>query len=142
MRYFGPSPNIILLKNFYLNQEEMMRSFRSMNVWEKAHQLALRVYQETAKFPRSELYSLTSQVRNAASSIPSNIAEGCGRGSESELARFLQIAMGSASELEYRILLARDLEYLPHANHSELDARVVEVKRMLAPFINRLKSDH
>ena len=122
-------------------REEEMRDFRAMKVWEKAHQLVILVYQETARFPRSELYGLTSQVRNAAGSIPSNIAEGCGRGSESELARFLQIAMGSASELEYRILLARDLGYLAHTNHTELDAWVVEVKRMLAPFINRLKSN-
>jgi four helix bundle protein len=86
-----------------------MRNFRSIKVWEKSHELVLGIYQETSRFPKSELFSLTSQIRNASSSIPSNIAEGCGKGSEAELARFLQTAMGSASELEYRILLARDL---------------------------------
>ncbi len=118
-----------------------MRDFRSIKVWEKGHQVTLRVYNATAGFPRAELYSLTSQIRNACSSIPSNIAEGCGRGSQAEFAHFLQIAMGSASELEYRILLARDLKYLPLSEHREIDAQVVEVKRMLASLIAKLRAD-
>ena len=112
-----------------------------MKVWEKSHRLTLRVYQATAGFPRAELYSLTSQIRNACSSIPSNIAEGCGRDSEAGFAYFLQIAMGSASELEYRILLARDLAYIPDTEHLQLKEQVVEVKRMLASLIGKLKAD-
>jgi four helix bundle protein len=116
-----------------------MRNFRSIKVWEKSHEVVSGIYQETSRFPKSELFSLTSQIRDTSSSIPSNIAEGCGKGSEAELARFLQIAMGSASELEYRILLARDLGYLPEANYLKLNAQLVEVKRMLAPFINKIR---
>ena len=82
-----------------------MKDFRNLKVWEKSHQLALAVYKATSTFPRHELYGLTS--------IPANIAQGCGRSGDAELARFLQIAMGSASELEYHLLLARDLGFLP-----------------------------
>ena len=89
-----------------------MKDFRKLEVWEKAHALTLSVYHAADPFPREELYGLTSQIRRAAVSIPTNIAEGCGRGSEAELARFLQIAMGSASEVEYELLLARDLGFL------------------------------
>lgn len=117
-----------------------MRDFRELRVWEKGHNLVLDVYKATAGFPRGEMYGLTSQVRRSASSIPANLAEGCGRGGDPELARFMQIAMGSASELEYHLLLARDLNYLSDTNYQELAERTKEVKRMLAPFINRLKS--
>jgi four helix bundle protein len=89
-----------------------MRDFHSLKVWQKAHQVTLRVYTATKRFPKDELYGLTSQVRHSATSIPTNVAEGCGRSGEAELARFLNIAMGSASELEYQLLLARDLKFL------------------------------
>ncbi len=118
-----------------------MKAFKDLKVWEKSHQLTLSVYQATAGFPRAELYSLTSQIRNACSSIPSNIAEGCGRDSEAGFAYFLQIAMGSASELEYRLLLARDLGYIPDAGYLQLEPSVIEVKRMLASLIKKLKAD-
>jgi four helix bundle protein len=90
-----------------------MRDFREIKVWEKAHGLTLEIYKATGGFPREEIYGLTSQMRRSSSSIPENIAEGCGRGGNAELARFLQIGSGSASELEYHILLARDLSFLP-----------------------------
>jgi four helix bundle protein len=80
-----------------------MRDFKEYKVWEKSHYLALEVYRVTATFPKEELYGLTSQIRRASTSIPANIAEGCGRSGNTELARFLQIAMGSASELEYHL---------------------------------------
>ncbi len=86
-----------------------MRDFRQLMVWEKSHQLTLEIYQATGAFPREELYGLTSQIRRAAASIPANIAEGCGKDTETELARYMQISMGSASELEYHLLLAHDL---------------------------------
>lgn len=116
-----------------------MKSFRGLAVWEKAHRLTLAVYSATRGFPREEQYGLTSQVRRAASSIPANIAEGCGRNGDNELRRFLEIAMGSASELEYHLLLAKDLQMLDEPRYSELNEQTCEVKRMLAAFIFKLK---
>ena len=118
----------------------MMRDFRELQVWRKGHHLVLDVYRATSGFPREELYGLTSQVRRSVASIPANLAEGCGRGGDPELARFMQITMGSASELEYHLLLARDLNYLSDTDYQELAERTKEIKRMLAPFINRLKN--
>ena len=118
-----------------------MQSFKKLKVWEKAHKLALDVYAGTSCFPRTEAFGLTSQVRRAACSIGANIAEGCCRKGDLELGRFLQIAMGSASELEYHLLLAGDLEFLDSGAYRKLDEETVEVKKMLAAFINRLKAD-
>jgi four helix bundle protein len=118
-----------------------MKGFRYLKVWEKAHKLTLQIYQMTSSFPKEELYGLTSQVRRAAASIPANIAEGCGRNGDAELGRFMQIAMGSASELEYHLLLARDLSFLSEEVYSRLNLEVIEVKRMLASFIQKLNAD-
>ena len=118
-----------------------MRDFRELKVWEKSHHLALAVYGATARFPKDELYGLTSQIRRACVSIPANIAEGCGRNGDAELARFFQIALGSASELEYHLLLSLDLNLLDAANHDQLTQETTEVKRMLTSFIQRLKAD-
>jgi len=117
-----------------------MQNFRELKVWQKAHGLVLAVYQVTALFPREEVYGLTAQMRRCGGSIPANIAEGCGRNSDPDFARFLQIAMGSASELEYHLLLAHDLGFLPTADHARLNANVVEVKRMLASLMMRLRN--
>ena len=87
-----------------------MRNFRELRVWEKAHELTLQTYETTQAFPKNEIFGLTNQTRRASVSIPANIAEGCGRGSDADLARFLQISMGSASELEYQLLLASEAE--------------------------------
>lgn len=116
-----------------------MKVFRKLAVWEKSHKLTLAVYQATAVFPKDELYGLTSQVRRASSSIPANIAEGCGREGDIEFARFLQIAMGSASELQYHLLLAHDLGFLQTTLYTRLETDVIEVKRMLATFIQTLR---
>lgn len=116
-----------------------MKDFRKLKVWEKSHQLAVEVYRVTAGFPRQELFGMTSQMRRAAVSIASNLAEGCGRRSDAELGRFAEIAMGSASELEYQVLLARDLEYIRERDSQELTANVVEVKRMLSGLIGRVR---
>ena len=114
-----------------------MRDFKRLKVWEKAHQLTVEVYGATKTFPREELYGLTSQIRRASTSVPTNIAEGCGRTGERELARFLQISMGSASELEYQFLLAYDLKHLKKfrlrasyggGDRSEADVDVVDTK--------------
>ncbi|MBC8869398.1 MAG: four helix bundle protein [Planctomycetes bacterium] len=118
-----------------------MKDFRQLKVWEKAHQLTLTVYRVTKALPPDERFGLTSQIRRAAASVPSNIAEGCGRNSDAELARFMEIAMGSASEVEYQILLARDLEYVATPEHEDIHGRVCEVKRMLASFIQKLRAD-
>jgi four helix bundle protein len=118
-----------------------MRDFRDLKVWEKAHELTLQIYKSTKGFPQKEIYGLTSQLRRSAVSIPANIAEGCGRGGEIELGRFLQIAMGSASEVEYHLLLARDLGYLSEEAYGQLAEDVTEVKKMLATFIKKIRSD-
>lgn len=112
-----------------------------MRVWEKGHRLTLAVYKTTATFPREELYGLTSQIRRSCASIPANIAEGCGRSGDAELARFLRIAMGSASELEYHLLLAHDLGLLNTLDHERLTEEVTEVKRMLTSFTKKLIAD-
>ncbi|MGH3144814.1 MAG: four helix bundle protein [Rubrobacter sp.] len=118
-----------------------MRDFRELKVWEKGHESTLAVYKATAKIPQEEMYGLKSQIRRSSVSIPANIAEGCGRGSDADLARFLQIAAGSASELEYHLLLADEPALLESRDHESLAKRVTEVKRMLASFINKLKAD-
>ena len=116
-----------------------MRDFRNLQVWEKAHSLTLNVYQATTSLPKDELYGLTSQIRRSSASIPTNIAEGCGRSGDAELARFMTISMGSASELEYQLLLAHDLNYMNPDTYNNLHEKVTEVKRMLAGFIKTLK---
>ena len=118
-----------------------MRNFRELKVWEKAHHLTLGVYKASQSFPRDEIYGLTSQIRRSSVSVPANIAEGCGRNGDAELARFLQIAMGSASELDYHLQLARDLNLLNSSDYAQLTSEVGEVKRMLTSFVQKLKAD-
>lgn len=118
----------------------VLKDFRKLKVWEKSHQLALSVYQATASFPDHERYGLTSQLRRAVVSIPTNIAEGYGRGGDAEFARFLQIASGSAAELQYQILLANELNFLDAENFERLNNDVVEVKKMLNALIQKLKA--
>lgn len=118
-----------------------MKDFRSLNVWHKAHEFTLIVYKATKQFPREELYGLTSQIRRASSSIPANIAEGCGKNSNADFCRFLQIAFGSASEVEYHLLLARDLEMLDVEIYSQLESNLLEVKKMLASLIVKVRSE-
>ena len=89
-----------------------MRNYEELEVWQRAHALTVRIYRLTEAFPRSEMFGLTPQIRRAAGSIGANLAEGCGRWSEAELARYVQIAMGSASELQNHLYLAKDLDFL------------------------------
>ena len=114
-----------------------MRDFRGLQVWEKSHNLTLNIYKSTSQFPREEIYGLTSQIRRACASVPTNIAEGCGREGSADFARFLQIALGSASETEYLILLAHDLKYLNTDQYTELIDTIIRIKKML---INLQKS--
>jgi four helix bundle protein len=116
-----------------------MKDFRDLNVWTKAHKLTLDVYHATRTFPNDERFGLTSQIRRSASSVPANLAEGCGRGTDAELAQFAQVSMGSASETEYHLLLARDLGLLNDDEYTTLRAQVIEVKRMLASLIATLR---
>jgi four helix bundle protein len=118
-----------------------MKDFKKQKVWRKSHQLTLDIYKATNNFPREELYGLTSQIRRSCGSIPANIAEGCGRDSEADFCRFLQIAMGSATELEYHLLLAHDLGILDDFDYGDLNRETIEVKRMLTSFIKKLKAD-
>ncbi|MFZ2087452.1 MAG: four helix bundle protein [Desulfobaccales bacterium] len=109
-------------------------------MWEKSHLLALEIYRATEKFLREELYGLTGQIRRASASIPANIAEGCGKDGDADFGRFLQIARGSASELEYHLLLAKDLGFLKQNDYDQLHKEANEVKQMLTNFIKKLKA--
>jgi four helix bundle protein len=118
-----------------------MQNFRNLKVWEKAHRLTLDVYKTSRVFPREEIYGLTSQTRRAAASIGANIAEGCCRKGDTELGRFLQMAMGSASEVEYHCLLAHDLGLRKEEDYKRLTTETIEVKRMLASLIQKLRAE-
>lgn len=118
-----------------------MRNFRNLSVWQKSHKLTLDVYKSTASFPKEELYGLVSQIRRSALSVPSNIAEGCGRNTQSQLAHFLNISLGSASELEYQILLAKDLDFISEQIFKELTNQVIEIKRMLTSLHQKVSID-
>lgn len=111
-----------------------MRNFRELKVWEKAHTFVLGVYGVTCQFPDNERYGLTSQLRRASASVPSNLAEGCGRNTEKDLAHFCDIAMGSACEAEYQLILAHDLHYIDDHQYQSLEDQLIEVKRMLFGF--------
>jgi four helix bundle protein len=118
-----------------------MQNFRDLKVWAKAHSVALSVYATSRSFPVTERYGLTAQMRRAAASVPANIAEGCGRSSAADFARFLYIAMGSASELEYFLILALDLGFLEGSVQHSLITDTQEVKRMLTALAARLKTE-
>jgi len=117
-----------------------MKDFREMQVWNKGHKLAIEIYNLTAKFPKEEIFGLSSQIRRAAVSIPTNIAEGCGRGSSKELKQFLKISMGSASEVEYQILLSYELRYMDRKTYDNLSSDIQEIKKMLSSYIVKIKS--
>lgn len=118
-----------------------MQNFRNIKVWERAHSLTLAVYMASQSFPSDERYGLTSQLRRAVASIPTNIAEGSARQSDREFANFVNIAMGSASETEYLLLLSRDLAYLDVTRHQELQSAIEEVKRMLTALQRTLRAE-
>src|SRR2546423_310813 len=115
-----------------------MQNFRELIVYRKAYALVIAMYRATKPFPDDERFGMTSQIRRCVASIPANIAEGCGRGESGDLARFLRIAAGSASELEFHLELARDLEYLPVDAYKILDGSVVEIKKMLSSLIGKV----
>jgi len=118
-----------------------MKNFRDLQVWHKAHQLTLDSYKATNGFPKHELFGLTSQIRRAAVSIAANIAEGCGKRGNGEFQRFLGIAAGSASELEYHFLLSRDLSLIADFQYKPLNDSVVTVKRMLGALLRKVDAE-
>ncbi len=119
-----------------------MKDFRGLSVWQKAHAVTLEIYRATRSFPREETYGFTSQMKRCSSSVAANIAEGCGRRGNTEFARFLGMAMGSASELEYFLLLARDLGYLECEVYTSLAGEVVAMRRMLNGLISKVRQEH
>ncbi len=117
-----------------------MRNYRDLQVWEKAHKLTLAIYRGTHDFPKEERFGLTSQIWRSSASIPANLAEGCGRRSDGEMARFIQISMGSGSELSYHLILARDLGFLKHTEYSRLESDLNEVMRMLSSLSQKIRN--
>ena len=115
-----------------------MRNYRDLIVWKRSHEFVLTLYRLTNEFPKREVFGLTSQIRRAAASIPNNLAEGCGRRGDGELGRFVRIAMGSASEVDYLALLASDLGYLPEAKYMEVVSELNEIRRMLTGLFKQL----
>ena len=115
-----------------------MRDFQELSIWKRSHQLTLKVYQISTLFPSRELYGLTSQMRRSASSIPTNIAEGCGKSSNAEMKRYLFIAAGSCSELKYKFILSKDLNYIPENLFKELQQEIIVIRKMIYSFIERM----
>ncbi|MBE0663980.1 MAG: four helix bundle protein [Bacteroidales bacterium] len=112
-----------------------MQDYKKLEVWEKAHILIKEVYMLTVAFPKEELYGLVSQLRRASVSIPTNIAEGAGRESKADFGRYLQIAFGSANEVEYLLLLSYELKYLSQENYKGINAQIEEIKKMLSGLL-------
>lgn len=117
-----------------------MIDFKTLQIWQRSHFLVLDIYKASQIFPKEELYILTAQLRRAAVSVPSNIAEGCGRNSDGELARFLTIAMGSTAELEYQILLAKDLGYIETDNYETINNEIIEIRKMINSFLTKVNA--
>ncbi len=118
-----------------------MIDYHELRAWEKAHKLTLVIYKASLSFPKEELYGLTSQIRRAAVSIPANLAEGCGRDSQAEMLRYTRIAMGSASELDYELLLAHELNWLNDPTYQQISIELASLRRMLNSFSRTLMSN-
>lgn len=117
-----------------------MRNYRDLEVWEKSHKLTLELYKLTRGFPKEEMYGLTSQMRRAAVSIGANLAEGCGRRTGAEMARFVRIAMGSASELDYHLLLCRDFEFVTNEQYERTSRELTRVRKMLSGLLTSVET--
>ena len=115
-----------------------MRDFKKYDVWQLSHLLTLEIYKLTSLFPKEEMYGLTSQIRRATSSIPTNISEGCGRNSDKEFNQFLNIALGSANETEYLIILSKDLNYISEEQFSDLDSKINTIKSKIYKLKEKL----
>jgi four helix bundle protein len=117
-----------------------MRDFKKYDVWDLSHKLTLEIYRITSVFPKEELYGLTSQIRRASLSIPTNISEGCGRNSDKEFNQFLNIALGSALETEYLLILSKDLDYLQEDVFLNLESKINEIKSKIYNLKSKLTS--
>jgi four helix bundle protein len=117
-----------------------MRNYRDLQVWSKAHGLTLDLYRVSRGFPREEMFGVTSQLRRAAVSVGANLAEGCGRRTSTELARFVRVAMGSASELDYHLLLCRDLGFVKNDDFERAASGLTEVRKMLTSFLSAVET--
>jgi len=117
-----------------------MKDFKDLLIWQKSHQLTLDIYKLSAAFPAEEKFGLTSQIRRSCSSISTNIAEGCGRDTDADMKRFFTIAMGSASELDYQLLLAKDLSFISNPDYELVFQELTAIKKMLNSFIKKLNS--
>lgn len=117
-----------------------MQNYKELKVWERAHYFTLKVYEVTKCFPKEETFGLISQLRRSASSVPANIAEGCGKNTSSEFAHFLNIALGSANEAEYFLILSKDLNYIQESDFTYLADKVNEIKAMLISLINKVRA--
>ena len=115
-----------------------MRDFKKYDIWKLSHQFTLTIYSISTSFPKDETYNLISQIRRSSLSIPTNIAEGCGRNSDKEFNQFLNIALGLATETEYLILLAKDLNYLNEVNYLLLDQQINTIKSKIYTLKNKL----
>jgi four helix bundle protein len=115
-----------------------MKDYRELKVWQKSHVLTMRVYEITSTFPKHEVFGLVTQLRRCSISIPSNLAEGCGRGSDADFKRFVQIATGSALELDYQLFLAYELKYIEHQTYDAISKMLSEVRKMLGGLLKSL----
>lgn len=118
-----------------------MRDFKKLEIWTLAHELTLDIYKASTTFPKEELFGLTSQIRRSVASVPTNIAEGCGRNSKADTAHFIQIAIGSLCETEYHIILAHDLKYMSEPNYTKIIDKLNTLRRMMISFNNLLRND-
>ena len=116
-----------------------MRDFKKYDIWKLSHQFTLEIYALTEKFPQKEIYGIISQIRRASTSIPTNISEGCGRDSDAEFNRFLTIALGSASEVEYLLILSKDLNFISKITFEKLDKDINTIKRKIYTLKQKLK---
>ena len=116
-----------------------MRNYRDLEVWNKAHGLTLHLYKVSRGFPRDEIYGLTAQLRRAAASIGANLAEGSGRLTDNEMARFVRIALGSASELDYHLVLSHDLKFLNSEDYQYAAKELTSVRKMLRSFLSAIE---
>ncbi|HTN08465.1 four helix bundle protein [Agriterribacter sp.] len=115
-----------------------MRDFLTLEIWKRSHLLTLKIYKITKNFPKEELFGLTSQMRRSAYSIPTNIAEGCGRNSNPQFANFLQIATGSCSEIQYQLMLSKELLYITEELFIKLHKEAVEIRKMIFKYCEKL----
>ncbi len=117
-----------------------MQNYKELILWQEAHNLTLKVYEVSKSFPKEEIFGITSQIRRASSSIPCNIAEGCGRYTAKDFANFLQIALGSANETDYLLLLSKDLSYLPEKNFIELHEKINKIRAMNINLLEKVRN--